>query len=237
MLNKSKWSVVVSIISLWLMCLLPSSLAQASEQYKNLTQHLLLQYLAEPTVEREKYLAILQTGSDAQQLEYIDNIQQSVADFWHKKQVLLPFDALDRHASVIDKNIALEPAVDDYLGVINYLRKLMWLAETQEWPAIEPGGLLRPGDGHPSIKQISQRLWLLGDANEYLADEVVYLPTLAKSVQRFQSRHGLKADAVIVPKNLILVKPNPSTAGNNISQKFCRKNHLPESVTAAIFVG
>ncbi|GGP69741.1 peptidoglycan-binding protein [Shewanella saliphila] len=223
MLNKSKRSVVVSIISLWLMCLLPSSLAQASEQYKNLTQHLLLQYLAEPTAEREKYLAILQTGSAAQQLEYIDNIQQSVADFWHKKQVLLPFDTLDRHASVIDKNIALEPAVDDYLGVINYLRKFMWLAETQEWQAIEPGGLLRPGDGHPSIKQISQRLWLLGDANEYLADEVVYLPALAKSVQRFQSRHGLKADAVIGPRTLFWLNQTPQQRATILAKSFVEK--------------
>jgi murein L,D-transpeptidase YcbB/YkuD len=116
--------------------------------------------------------------------------------------VPLAFDSIDNTASWLDKNIALEPSVDNYLGVINYLRKLMWLSQTEDWQAIAPGGLLRPGDSQPSIKQINQRLWLFGDAIEYLTDDVVYQPALVQSVKRFQSRHGLKADAVIGPKTL-----------------------------------
>ncbi|MCL1113679.1 L,D-transpeptidase family protein [Shewanella basaltis] len=223
MLSQSLRPIYNSMMGVVLLCVSCCAFADNVNHYDNLIQHLQLQYLAEPTAQRAQYLAILQSGSDAEQLEYIENIQQSVALFWRQKQVALAFDTIDGHASVIDKNIALEPAVDDYLGVINYLRKLMWLAETQEWQAIEPGGLLRPGDGHPSIKQISLRLWLLGDANEYLADEVVYLPTLVQSVKRFQSRHGLTPDAVIGPKTLFWLNQTPQQRAILLAKSFVEK--------------
>ncbi|WP_254693677.1 murein L,D-transpeptidase [Shewanella sp. MEBiC00475] len=201
----------------------PFTAASTQDQYVNLTQHLQLQYLAEPTARRAQYLAILQTGSAAEQLEYIDDIQHSVADFWHSKQVPLAFDSINDTASLLEKNIALEPIADDYLGVINSLRKLMWLSQTQDWQAIDPGGLLRPGDSHPSIKQINQRLWLLGDANEYITDEVIYQPTLVQSVKRFQSRHGLKADAVIGPKTLYWLNQTPLQLASLLAISFVEK--------------
>ncbi len=223
MLSQAARSIYINIVGVILLCISPSILASAPHHYDNLIQHLQLQYLAEPTAQRAHYLAILQSGSDAEQLEYIDNIQQSVAAFWHQKQVPLAYDTVDDSASVIAKNIALEPAVEDYLGVVNYLRKLMWLTQTQEWPTIEPGGLLRPGDGHSSIKQISHRLWLLGDANEYHADEVLYLPALAQSVKRFQSRHGLTSDAVIGPKTLFWLNQTPQQRATLLAKSFVDK--------------
>ncbi|AZG73790.1 L,D-transpeptidase family protein [Shewanella livingstonensis] len=223
MFNKQKRSVIASIMSIVLLCLSPLSLASTQDKFDNLIQHLQLQYLAEPTAQRAQYLAILQTKSVAEQLEYIDYIQYSVADFWHTRQVLLAFDTIDHMASLQEKNIALEPSVDDYLGVINYLRKLMWLSQTQDWQAITPEGLLRPGDSHPSIKQINQRLWLLGDANEYLADEIIYLPELEQSVKRFQSRHGLKADAVIGPKTLFWLNQTPQQRAVLLAKSFVEK--------------
>lgn len=223
MLSQAARFIHISIIGVLLLCVSPLSLANAPHHYDNLIQHLQLQYLAEPTALRAQYLAILQSGSDAEQLEYIDSIQQSVAAFWHQKHVPLAYDALGENTSVLAKNIALEPAVEDYLGVINYLRKLMWLTQTQDWAAIEPGGLLRPGDEHPSIKQISQRLWLLGDGNEYLADEVLYLPSLVQSVKRFQSRHGLKSDAVIGPKTLFWLNQTPQQRATLLAKSFVDK--------------
>ncbi|GGB50983.1 L,D-transpeptidase family protein [Shewanella inventionis] len=212
-----------SVMGILLLCISSCVFADNTTQYDNLIQHLQLQYLAEPTAQRAQYLTILQTGSAAEQLEYIDIIQRSVASFWQQKQVPLAFDTLDENASVVAKNIALEPAVTDYLGVVNYLRKLMWLAETQTWPTIAPEGLLRPGDVHPSIKQISQRLWLLGDANEYLADELVYQDTLAQSVKRFQSRHGLTSDAVIGPKTLFWLNQTPQQRATLLAKSFVEK--------------
>lgn len=233
MFSKLKLSVNVSIMGILLLCVSPFVLANTEEQYGNLTQHLQLQYLAEPTVQRAQYLAILQTGSAAEQLEYIDNIQQSVAAFWHNKQVPLPFDSIANTTSLRDKNIALEPAADDYLGVINDLRKLMWLSQTQDWPTITLEGLLRPGDSHPSIKQINQRLWLLGDAYAYLADEDKYQPALEQSVKRFQSRHGLKADAVIGPKTLFWLNQTPQQRASLLAKSFVEKttylSQLPQS--------
>ncbi|MGX9462176.1 L,D-transpeptidase family protein [Shewanella sp. A14] len=222
MFNKPMQSFNLSLLGILLLCMSPFVLASTQEQYVNLTQHLQLQYLAEPSAQRAQYLAILQTGSAAKKLEYIGKIQLSVAEFWHNKHVPLAYDLLDDNTSLLEKNIALEPSVDDYLGVINALRKLMWLAETQDWSAIEPGGLLRPGDGHSSIKQIGQRLWLLGDATEY-HDEVVYKPALAQSVKRFQSRHGLKSDAVIGPKTLFWLNQTPQQLAALTAKSFVEK--------------
>ncbi|MBB1439654.1 L,D-transpeptidase family protein [Shewanella sp. SG41-4] len=223
MFSKLKLSVNVSIMGILLLCMSPFVLANTEAQYDNLTQHLQLQYLAEPTAQRAQYLAILQTGSAAEQLEYIDKIQQSVADFWHNKQVSLPFDSMDNTTSLREKNIALEPAVGDYLGVINSVRELMRLSQTQDWPAITLEDLLRPGDIHPSIRQINQRLWLLGDAYEYLADEDKYQPDLEQSVKRFQSRHGLNTDAVVGPKTLFWLNQTPHQQASLLAKSFVEK--------------
>jgi murein L,D-transpeptidase YcbB/YkuD len=197
--------------------------ANARSEFDNLSQNLLLQYLTEPTLEREQYLTTLQAGTISEQLESVDVIQLSVADFWRQKNVPLSFDKLNSGASIVEKNISLEPEVDDYLWVVNYLRKLIWLSQTQPWPAIEPGGLLRLGDGHQSIKLISQRLWLLGDAIEYAADEVVYKEDLAQSVKRFQARHGLTPDSVIGPKTLFWLNQTPLARGRLLAKSFVEK--------------
>jgi len=223
MFSKHKLSINVSIVAILLWSISSFVLADTDDIYPNLTQNLQLQYLAEPNAQRAHYLAILQSESAAKSLEYIDLIQQSVATFWRNKKVPIAFDAIESSASLLEKNIALEPAVDDYLSVINALRKLMWLSQTQDWQAITVDALLRPGDSDPNIKLINQRLWLLGDASELLADEVVYQPASAESVKRFQSRHGLKPDAVIGPKTLFWLNQTPLQLASLLAKSFVGK--------------
>jgi len=208
----------------WLLLFMSVFLSpSALSEFDRLSQHLLLQHLAEPTLEREQYLTMLQAGTTYIPLESIDVIQLSVADFWHQKSVPLPFDQLSSGVSIVEKNISLEPKVDDYLWVVNYLRKLILLSQTQAWPAIEPGGLLRLGDDHQSIKQIRQRLYLLGDAVEPAADEVVYKEALAQSVKGFQVRHGLTPDAVIGPKTLFWLNITPLQRARLLAKSFVAK--------------
>ncbi|MCL1065299.1 L,D-transpeptidase family protein [Shewanella olleyana] len=191
--------------------------------YKTLAQHVLLISLAEPSVKWQDYLAILQGESEAEKLEYIDSIQVDVADFWHQRRVVLPYDGLAENASVKRKTFALEPSVDDYLSVLNHIRRLMWLNTRHEWESIQPGGFLRPGDSHKTISAISQRLWLLGDLSSRSETQYIFDDTIASAVARFQTRHGLKADSVIGPKTLHWLNQTPKERAELLASNFVDK--------------
>ncbi|WP_144209326.1 L,D-transpeptidase family protein [Shewanella donghaensis] len=225
--------IAVSSVLITVLWMIPSQTVIASNSaYQTLAQHVQLISLAESSVLWDEYLAILQYGSEAEKLEYIDSIETAVDQFWRQKQVQLPFSTLSADASVQSQIFALEPQVDDYLSVLNHLRRLMWLDKRHDWDAIQPGGFLRPGDSHKTISAISQRLWLLGDLSSRSETQHVYDESIAAAVMVFQQRHGLKADAVIGPHTLHWLNQTPKQratllAGNFVS-KTSFKSQLPE---------
>ncbi|MCV6589236.1 MAG: L,D-transpeptidase family protein [Marinobacterium sp.] len=86
-----------------------------------------------------------------------------------------------------------------YQPVINHYQQL---ANHSPWPALRRKVLIRPGQHHTEIVEIRWRLALLGDytgLSPRLRDSTYYDVRLAKAVQRFQRRHGLKVDAIIGP--------------------------------------
>ncbi|KPZ70552.1 murein L,D-transpeptidase [Shewanella sp. P1-14-1] len=191
--------------------------------YKTLAQHVTLLSLVESSVIWQDYLTILQKGSEAEKLEYIDKIQQEIARFWHDRNVRLPYDSLTSSMSEKRQVYALEPAVEDYLSVQNHIRRLLWLNQRHDWPQIQPGGLLRPGDSHKTISLISQRLWLLGDLSSRSETQYTYDNTIAMAVARFQQRHGLKADSVIGPKTLHWINQTPLQRAELLASNFVEK--------------
>ncbi|GIU54172.1 murein L,D-transpeptidase [Shewanella sp. KT0246] len=197
--------------------------SQNHATYKTLAQHVLLISLVDPSVKWQDFLSILQGASEAEKLEYIDTIQVDIAEFWHQRQVALPYDSLDVSASSKRKTFALEPNVEDYLSVLNHIRRLMWLNERHDWASIQPGGLLRPGDSHKTVSAISQRLWLLGDLSSRSETQFVFDDTIADAVARFQARHGLKADAVIGPKTLYWLNQTPKERAELLADNFVQK--------------
>lgn len=77
---------------------------------------------------------------------------------------------------------------------ISYYRRL---TEDAPWPALRGDFLLREGDQHPQVAALRQRLWLLGDLDEPVAEGTLFDPALTSAVMRFQYRHGLKRDGIV----------------------------------------
>ena len=216
--------IAVSSILMIVMWLVPSPAVLASNAaYQTLTQHVLLLSLAEPSVQWEEYLTILREGTEAEKLEYIDTIQTAVDGFWRDRYVQLRFANLPVNTSIQQQVFALEPQVDDYLSVLNHLRRLMWLEKKHNWASIQPGGFLRPGDSHKTISAISQRLWLLGDLSSRSETQLTYDDTIASAVMGFQQRHGLKADAVIGPQTLHWLNQTPKQRASLLARNFVDK--------------
>ena len=189
----------------------------------NLHYHLLMQSLVENTPKSKQYLVVLQSGSEAEKLEYMDNIRQSIADFWQRRHISIPFQASNTYQNNQQQNIALEPLVEDYLPVINHIRRMYWLSQHHAWPVIQLESALRPNDQHPAVSQISERLSLLGDLKHYSPDNQIYSDIIVDAVKRFQTRHGLSADAVIGAKTLLWLNIQPMERARILAKSFVDK--------------
>jgi len=68
-----------------------------------------------------------------------------------------------------------------------------------EFPVPDDGVVLRPGDRHPVVPALRERLVLLGDlpADATAEDGTLFDDALAEGVRRFQTRHTLEPDAIV----------------------------------------
>ena len=70
------------------------------------------------------------------------------------------------------------------------------------WPAVPPGGTLKPGMSDPRVVALRRRLAVTGDLTGQPLDLESYDEPLAAAVRSFQERHRLKADAEVGPATL-----------------------------------
>ncbi|MCE9684717.1 L,D-transpeptidase family protein [Shewanella sp. AS16] len=179
--------------------------------------------LAETDAKFAHYFRLLEQGTEAQYLEYVDKIQMDIARYWHERGVRLAFDTLPPQAGADIRALALEPPAEDYLWVSNSIRQLLWLEEHYAWAPIELSGWLRPGDSHRLLAPIAYRLWLLGDLDTEPHEQTYYDAALAFGVRHFQSRHGLTPDAVIGPQTLGWLNRTPMQRAELLARNFVEK--------------
>jgi L,D-transpeptidase YcbB len=95
----------------------------------------------------------------------------------------------------------MAPRYGQYRQLREALARYRALASGPAWPALPPlERALRPGDSHPALVALQQRLVALGDMPPTAlpaAPAVGLDPALAEAVKRFQRRHGLAADGVV----------------------------------------
>lgn len=93
---------------------------------------------------------------------------------------------------------SLAPPHAGYRAARAALARYQAMAAAGGWAPLPPGPALAPGDVHEQVKMLRARLQLEGDLDFLsLSFGRGYDPALAAAVQRFQGRHGLRADGVV----------------------------------------
>lgn len=121
--------------------------------------------------------------------------------------------ALARASTLADSFAHARPALPLY----QQLRSLYASLRQQplpDWPVLEPGPLLKPGQNSPRVPALATRLATQG----YLADSELarYAQTplfdepLAQALRQFQSRHSLQEDGLLGPDTLRELNISPA---------------------------
>lgn len=96
-----------------------------------------------------------------------------------------------------------EPVHPQYRSLKAQLRQYHLLDSITTWYPLDLGDArkLEPGQTHPMVPDLRQRLMLLGDllagGDTVWMNDATYDSTLVQAVQRFQTRHGLHPDGVV----------------------------------------
>lgn len=157
-------SIVTLIVLLWVMSTV-AAVPRMEAATTALLQQVQLISLIESSERFLRYERML-TANKPLSNDDFNQIKSSIAQFWqyHNISVIAPhlINDDDPYTGVL----ALEPNIDGFLPINNRIRYLAWLAKVQPWPRIEINGWLKPGDSHPYVSNIIQRLKWLGDYDE-----------------------------------------------------------------------
>ncbi len=96
---------------------------------------------------------------------------------------------------------AQAPATPVYKRLAKLLKRYQRMEHNHSWPQLAAGASLKPAMTDPRIATLRQMLQLSGDLKAPFenAAPTHYDAVLAEAVKRFQSRHGLTADAAVGP--------------------------------------
>ncbi|MEJ2696964.1 MAG: L,D-transpeptidase family protein [Candidatus Sulfobium sp.] len=97
----------------------------------------------------------------------------------------------------------LAPQTRQYAALRKALVRYREMAAKDDQPPIPDGRLLKKGMRSPRVAEIRERLAFLGDLNLHTeTDGTLFDGGLKQAVERFQERHGLKADGIAGPSTL-----------------------------------
>jgi murein L,D-transpeptidase YcbB/YkuD len=90
----------------------------------------------------------------------------------------------------------------EYVRLQEALKQYRLIAEAGGWPSVPAGPTIEPGSNDPRVTMLAERLRATGDAESGGLAFPDYDDELQAAVLRFQSRHGLEADALVGPATL-----------------------------------
>jgi murein L,D-transpeptidase YcbB/YkuD len=97
------------------------------------------------------------------------------------------------------------------------------------WPQIPKGPKIIRGKRDSRVPVLRERLLISGDMGlEYLSADETYDEFVADAVQRFQGRHGLKADGVVGLKTLAELNTSVQTRIDQIRLNMVRWHSMPD---------
>ncbi|MEY8213688.1 MAG: L,D-transpeptidase family protein [Colwellia sp.] len=180
--------------------------------------------LVKPSKLSEDSYDILRNRTKQQKLNRAERSQADLKYFWQTENILNDANRVNNIDDIYQHDISLEPTSSDYLPVSKRLRYLLWLSQLYPWTPLVIEGLLKQGDYHKSIPEISLRLNILGDLDRYDRNNMQLNREIATSLLRFQRRHGLTPDAVIGPKTLRWLNVTPKKRSRLLASNFLKRS-------------
>ena len=116
----------------------------------------------------------------------------------------------------------LPPKNVHYRTLKTGLSRYEYLAQTEEWDAIERGKTIRPGDQDSRIPMIRARLFVLGGIYTDTSQDITYDEDLEQKVMLFQELHGLKEDGLIGRNTIAALNVTPSERVEQIQINMAR---------------
>lgn len=122
-----------------------------------------------------------------------------------------------------------EPKAKQYRQLKLLLNRLRQLARQGDSAEFKPNKSLRPGDRHPQVTVLRERLLALGLlAGNAGADDSTYSDEVVAAVKQVQQQQGLKADGVIGPATAALFNHAPVEKIDQIALAMERARWIPD---------
>jgi murein L,D-transpeptidase YcbB/YkuD len=121
---------------------------------------------------------------------------------------------------------SLPPPAPDYGRLVDALRRYRAIAAHGDWPRVDAGTPLRPGDDDARVAALRTRL---AAEDERVASglDTRYDGQLEDRVRRFQSRHGLSADGIVGRATIRSLNVSAADRARQITLNLERWRWLP----------
>lgn len=121
-----------------------------------------------------------------------------------------------------------EPKAKQYQQLKQILNRLQQLSHQNDLNEFKPRKLIRPGDHHPQIPNLRQRLQAMGALDDGNNEGKTYDSDLVAAVKTVQQQQGLKADGVIGPATAALFNQSSSEKIAQIELAMERARWIPD---------
>lgn len=138
-------------------------------------------------------------------------------------------DALEAHRVALAAD-RLAPPLEQYRQLRTVLAgyRAMAANPAQAMPMPPVAAPLRPGQPHPALEALRQRLSAFGDLGDPAPPSPTYDPPLVDAMRRFQRRHGLAQDGVLGPATVTALNVAPAQRVKQIELAMERLRWLPD---------
>jgi L,D-transpeptidase YcbB len=132
---------------------------------------------------------------------------------------------------------AFEPKNRHYQGLKRMLKAYTTaIEEGINWPVIDQGSVLKPGQSDARVPKVRELLSLTGDYTGPESNSAGYDPTLAAAVMKFQTRHGLEAKGLFGKQTVVAMNTPPEERRKQIILNMERWRWMPDDLGAEHFM-
>ena len=123
----------------------------------------------------------------------------------------------------------LEPKIKQYQQLKQALSKLRQIPQAVDSVTLQISKPLRPGERHPQLSQVRQRLSDMGELSQvYKGKADIYDEATVKAIKKFQQQQGLKTDGILGSSTAQLLMQSPAEKITQIELTMERLRWLPE---------